>query len=92
MFLLRIDTDEDKQQQGEAPQRGAAVADERQRDADDRNESDGHADVDDEVEEQHRCHPIAIHAHKGALVPLGQHDDAEDERKEKRENHRTADA
>ena len=49
-LLFRINSDKDKQQKRESPQRGTAITDERQRDANDRNQPDGHADVDDQME------------------------------------------
>ena len=90
-LLFRINSDKDKQQKRESPQRGTAITDERQRDANDWYQSDGHADVDDQMEEQHRGHSVAIHPHKGALVPLRQLYDADDQGEEESENGNAAD-
>ena len=59
-FLTFIQFDENKEHGGKAEQRGSTVADERQRDADDGHQADGHADVDDKVEEDDRGDAVAV--------------------------------
>ena len=49
--FVPVQSDEDEQHGREAPHGGAAVAEEREGDADDRHESDGHADVYEQVHE-----------------------------------------
>src|SRR6185369_14525576 len=53
--LADVDALEHPEGDGDADQRGAAVADERQRDAGDGHHADDHPDVDDELEEQPRA-------------------------------------
>ena len=54
LHAVRIQLQQNKQQNSERPQRGAAVAEEGQRNADHRKQADGHANVDGEMKEQDR--------------------------------------
>lgn len=62
--------DEDEQKDGERPQGRASVADERKRDADDRHEAHGHADVDEQVHEDAACDTVAVDAGEGLAALL----------------------
>lgn len=62
--------DEDEQKDGERPQGRASVADKRKRDADDRHEAHGHADVDEQVHEDAACDTVAIDAGEGLAALL----------------------
>ena len=55
-----IDPDQDKEEEGEAPERRAPIAEEGQRDPNHRDEPQHHTYIDEEVEEQDRGHTIAI--------------------------------
>lgn len=57
----RIYPEEDEQQYREAPKRRAAVREERQRDADDRRQSQDHPDIDEQVEEEYAQHAVAVY-------------------------------
>ena len=51
LLLLPVEGDEDEEHHREGPERRAAVADERQRDADDGHEAYGHAYIDEQMHE-----------------------------------------
>ena len=57
---LRIHTEEDKEQQRESPEGGTSVGEERERNANDRCQSQHHAHVDEQVEKEYAQHAIAI--------------------------------
>ena len=86
-----VDAQQDEQQDGEAPQRRAAIAEERQRDADDGAQADNHADVDGEVEDEVGGDAVGIHAGKGRVVALGQRDDAQNQCQEQHQHGHAAD-
>ena len=88
--LTFIQFDENEQHGGEAEQRGASVTDEWQRDADDGHQADGHADVDDKVEEDDRGDAVAVVLHEGVALFFRQCDDAENEVAEEAEDEQTA--
>lgn len=53
--------DENEQQDGKCPQGGASIAQERQWNPDDRQQRQGHADVDEDMEEKEGGHRISIY-------------------------------
>ena len=74
-----VNAQHDEKQDGEAPQRGAAVAEEGQGNADYRSESQDHAHIDEDVEQEDTHHAIAIHTAEDIGLPLGQMDEAQNE-------------
>ena len=70
-LLVSVKRNEDEEHGGESPEGGAAIADKRQRDADDRHQTDGHADIDEKMHEDATGHTIAINPGKGLTAPLG---------------------
>ena len=73
-FPCGVDANEDEQQDGEAPQRGAAVAEEREGDADDRRQTEHHADVDEQVEQEDAYQRIAVDTPEAVGLPFGKHE------------------
>ena len=57
----RVNTQENKQQDGEAPQRRATIAEERQGDTNHRGQSQHHSHIDKYVEQEDTQHRLAIH-------------------------------
>ena len=76
-FARCVDAEQDEEQDGEPPQRGAAVTEEWQRDADHRAQAYDHADVDAEVEYQIRSHTIGVDTPECGVLALGYLYDAE---------------
>ena len=74
-----VDAQEDKEQDGEAPQRRAAIAKEWQRDTNNGTQAYNHAYVDEEVEEYNSQHTIGVDATEGAWLPLGYDHEPQDE-------------
>ena len=85
-----IHAEEDEEQDGEAPERGTAVTEEGQRNADDRGETQHHADIDEDVEEEDAHDGIAVDAPKGVGLAFGKVDEAQDESQEQTENDGTS--
>ena len=75
IVTVRILADKDKQHQGKCPQRRAAITDKRKGDADHRDHSEGHADIDGKMEEQDRCQTITIKPAEPRSLPFGHQDD-----------------
>ena len=63
-LLIIIEFDEAEEHHREGPEGGASVADEGQWDADDGQQSDGHADVDEEVEDEDTRDAVSVVADK----------------------------
>lgn len=61
-FPAGVEAEEDAQQDGETPERTAAIAEEGQGDADDRRQTQHHAHVDEDVEKEDAQHTVAIDA------------------------------
>lgn len=76
-----IDPQEDEQQDGESPQRRAAITEERQRDADYWRETKHHAHVDEHMEKEHAKHTIAVNAPEGKRLSLSKMYEPKDEGK-----------
>ena len=86
LFPPRIYSQKDEKQDGEAPQGGAAVTEEGQRNSDDGSETQDHADVDEDMEEQDAQYTISIYARVGVRLPFGKVNEAQDEREEEQEH------
>lgn len=71
-----IDAQEDEEQDGEAPQRGASVAEEGQGNADDGRQTQHHTHIDEDMEEEHRQDTIAIHTPERIGLSFSQMDEA----------------
>ena len=84
---IAIQLQEYEQQHCEAPERRAAVTEERQRDADDGHQTDGHSDVDHNVEEENRRHAVAVNSAELRFLPFGQHKQADEQRQEEKQQH-----
>ena len=82
-----IQFDEAEQHHGEGPEGGAAVTDKRQRDSDDRKQSDGHADVDEEVDGEDARDAVAVIAYKWISLFFREFKYPEDEGAVKSEDH-----
>lgn len=74
-----VQLDKDEEQDGEAPQGGAAVAEEGQGNAYGGHQANGHANIDDPVGEKHAGKAEAIDAAEGVFLFVGQVDDARDQ-------------
>ncbi len=83
--------EENEEQDGETPERRAAIAEEGQGDADDGGQAEYHPDVDEDVEEEDAQHAVPIDAAKRVWLSLGQMQEAEDEREEEQQHDGTAD-
>ena len=70
-YSSHINAQEDEEQEGEAPEGGAAVAEEGEWYADDGHEAKYHADVDEDVEEEDGEDTVAIDASEGVGLSLG---------------------
>lgn len=77
-----VELQQDEEQHGEGPERRPSVADEGQRDAHHGRQPDGHANVNGEVEEEDREHPVAEYAGEGLALPIGNQHDPEEEQRE----------
>ena len=66
-----IQSQEDKQQDGESPQRRASIAKERQRNANHRSQSQYHTHINEKVEKENTDHRISIDTSEGGSLPLG---------------------
>ena len=77
-FPWGVDAEEDEKEDGEAPERRAAVAEKGQGDADHGGESEHHADVDDEVKEDDGGYTVTVDAPEKGVLSLGQRDESHD--------------
>ena len=69
LFLARcVYPQKDEQQNGESPQRGASIAEKRQRNADYGCESQHHTYVDEQVEEENPQYTIAVHSAEACFL------------------------
>ena len=59
--FIAVEGDEDEQEDGECPEGGASVADERQGNADDRHDAESHAYVYEKVHEYAACRAVAVY-------------------------------
>ena len=69
--FVAVEGNEDEQHYGEGPHRGTSVADERQRDTDDRHETDGHTDVDEQVHEDAAGDAVSIYSCEALSTAFG---------------------
>src|SRR3990172_8981790 len=89
--LAQVDALEDAQADGDADERGAAVRDERERDAGDGHDADDHTDIDQQLEEDHRRQAAREGQGEGILGPPAHEQDAPQEGHEEREDEQSAD-
>lgn len=61
LYPVGIQLDKDKQQDGERPQGGTAIAEKRQGDTHHREKTYGHGNIDGEMEEQERYYTVAVY-------------------------------
>ncbi len=73
-----IESKEYKEQQGEAPEGGSAVTEERQRDADNGQESEHHTNVDSKVNKEDAGNGIGIDLREGIALTFSKVDKADD--------------
>ena len=66
-----VHPDQDKEQEGEAPERRAPIAEEGERDADHGDKPQHHPYIDKEVEEQDRGHTIPVDPTEARYLSLG---------------------
>ena len=69
-LLVAVKRDEDEEHGGESPEGGTSIADKWQRDADDRHQTDGHADVDEKMHEDAAGYTVAIDPGEGFPTPF----------------------
>ena len=81
-----VDAEEDEEQQRESPKRGATVAEEGERDADDRCEAQHHSHIDEHMEEEDAQHAIAVDAPEAEGLSLGQLDEPQYQGKEEQQH------
>ena len=81
-----VNAEEDEEENGEPPQRGAAVAEERQGDAYHGGKPEDHADVYEDMEEENAQDAIAIDLAELERLALGDMDKTKDEGKEEKEH------
>ena len=74
--FVSVQGNEDEQHGCEAPHGGAAVAEEREWDADDWHQSDGHADVYEQVHEYAAGHAVAVDPCESLAAAFGIVDDS----------------
>lgn len=79
LLLLPVQRDEDEEHHCECPERRAAVADERQRDAYDRHEAYGHAYIDKQMHEEAACQTVAVDARERFAAAFGVLGDSENQ-------------
>ena len=71
-----IDTQEDEKKEGEAPERGTTIAEERQRDTNDGRQAEHHADIDKDVEEEDAQNTVAVDTPEGVRLAFRQVNEA----------------
>ena len=81
LFARRVDTQEYEKKQGETPERRAAVAEKRQRNAYDGREPYDHAYVYEHVEQEYAEHAVAVYSSEGTCLPFGHVHQAQYQRK-----------
>ena len=69
-FAAGIDAQKDEEHEREAPEGGTAIAEERQRDADDGHKAHHHAHIDEHVEEEDAGDAVAVDAPEFGGLPL----------------------
>lgn len=70
---IRIQFQQDKQQDSKAPQRRPAITNKRQWYPDNRHQPNGHTDIDHYVKENNRGYPISVYAREWRPLPFGYH-------------------
>ncbi len=85
-FAAGIDAQKDEEHEREAPEGGTAIAEKRQRDADDGHKAHHHAHVNEDVEEEDAGDAVAVDAPEFGGLPLCQMDDPQDEGQEEKEH------
>src|SRR5690606_6331122 len=88
---MGVEFEQNEQQDRESPQGRPTVAEEGERDTDNRKETDRHPDVNREVKEQDARHAVSIHTRKPAFLSFGQIHYAEEQRHKKENYHQAAD-
>ena len=76
-----INSQKYKQQYSKAPQRRPSIAKKGQGNAYDGCQTQHHANIDYEVEDEYTGHPISIYSPKDSLLPFGKKDDSHDKNK-----------
>ena len=71
-----IYAEKDEKEDCKTPERRATIAEERERDANNRAKSDNHADIDAEVKNEIRGNTIGVYTSESRWLPLGNADDA----------------
>ena len=77
----------DEQQDREGDERRASVAHKRQRNAHHGHQADGHAHVDQHVEQQDRRHAVAVDASERLLLPFAHAHQPQDQQAQQRQHH-----
>ena len=86
-----VNAQEDEEQDGESPQRRTAIAEERQRNADNRRQAQHHTYINEQVEQEDAKNGIAINTAKGRRLTLGHRNKAQYQGQEKQQHGRRAD-
>ena len=88
---MRIELEEDKEQNSKTPKGGSAVAEERQRNTDNGKKTDRHSDIYGEVKKQNARHRVAVDPREFIFLPLGQEYDPQKECHEQGDREQAAD-
>ena len=68
---VSIQTDQDEEQDGESEQGGSPITHKGQRDTDHGSQPNGHGNIDGDMEEKYRGHPIGITAAESTALSFG---------------------
>ena len=82
----RIDSEEDKEKDGKAPERRASITEERKRDADNRSKTQYHTDINKHVKEEDTEYTITIYSPKLEGLPLCKNNQPDDQSQEQQQH------
>ena len=81
-----IDSEEDKEKDGKAPERRASITEERKRDADNRSKPQYHTDINKHVKEEDTEYTITIYSPKLEGLSLGKNNQPDDQSQEQQQH------
>ena len=82
----RIDSEEDKEKDGKAPERRASITEERKRNADNRSKTQYHTDINKHVKEEDTEYTITIYSPKLEGLSLGKNNQPDDQSQEQQQH------
>ena len=71
--------EKDEQKNRESPERGSAIAEEGERYAYDRSQSQHHADIDEQMEEEDAHHALAVDSSEPCVLAFCQYDQSQNQ-------------